>query len=105
MIATKSRRSNQIKRSTTPENQEFGIGAGETLQPSGDVGLAFSPDGNLAVKFGAVGSGAKEKKTMNNIDKILTVANNFYNQAARHVVKKSVWRTTIFGSKSSQAKL
>ena len=34
-----------------------------------------------APKFGAVGSGAKEKKTMNNIDKILTVANNFYNQA------------------------
>ena len=34
-----------------------------------------------APKFGAVGSGAKEKKTMNNIDKILTVANNYYNQA------------------------
>tara|TARA_A100001391_G_C5000542_1_gene260633 strand:+ start:114 stop:770 length:657 start_codon:yes stop_codon:yes gene_type:complete len=34
-----------------------------------------------APKFGNVGSGAKEKKTMNNIDKILTVANNFYNQA------------------------
>ena len=34
-----------------------------------------------APKFGAVGSGAKEKKTMNNIDKILTVANNFYNQS------------------------
>ena len=34
-----------------------------------------------APKFGAVGSGAKEKKTMNNIDKILTVANNYYNSA------------------------
>ena len=34
-----------------------------------------------APKFGAVGSGAKEKKTMNNIDKILTVANNYYNFA------------------------
>ena len=34
-----------------------------------------------APKFGAVGSGAKEKKTMNNIDKILTVANNYYNAA------------------------
>ena len=34
-----------------------------------------------APKFGGVGSGAKEKKSMNNIDKILTVANNFYNQA------------------------
>ena len=34
-----------------------------------------------APKFGNVGSGAKEKKTMNNIDKILTVANNYYNQA------------------------
>ena len=34
-----------------------------------------------APKFGNVGSGAKEKETMNNIDKILTVANNFYNQA------------------------
>ena len=34
-----------------------------------------------APKFGAVGSGAKEKKTMNNIDKLLSVANNYYNQA------------------------
>jgi hypothetical protein len=34
-----------------------------------------------APKFGAVGSGAKEKKTMNNIDKLLTVANNYYNAA------------------------
>ena len=34
-----------------------------------------------APKFGAVGSGAKDKKTMNNIDKILTVANNYYNSA------------------------
>ena len=34
-----------------------------------------------APKFGAVGAGAKEKKTMANIDKILTVANNYYNQA------------------------
>tara|TARA_B000000532_G_scaffold157667_1_gene126908 strand:+ start:874 stop:1530 length:657 start_codon:yes stop_codon:yes gene_type:complete len=34
-----------------------------------------------APKFGSVGDGAKEKKTMNNIDKILTVANNYYNQA------------------------
>ena len=33
-----------------------------------------------APKFGQVGAGAKEKKTMNNIDKILTVANNYYNQ-------------------------
>ena len=33
-----------------------------------------------APKFGAVGAGAKEKKTMATIDKILTVANNFYNQ-------------------------
>ena len=33
-----------------------------------------------APKFGGVGAGAKEKKSMNNIDKILTVANNFYNQ-------------------------
>ena len=33
-----------------------------------------------APKFGQVGAGAKEKKSMNNIDKILTVANNFYNQ-------------------------
>ena len=33
-----------------------------------------------APKFGQVRAGAKEKKTMNNIDKILTVANNFYNQ-------------------------
>ena len=34
-----------------------------------------------APKFGGVGDGAKQKKTMNNIDKVLTVANNFYNQA------------------------
>ena len=34
-----------------------------------------------APKFGGVGDGAKQKKTMNNIDKILTVANNYYNQA------------------------
>ena len=33
-----------------------------------------------APKFGAVGAGAKEKKTMANIAKILTVANNYYNQ-------------------------
>ena len=33
-----------------------------------------------APKFGGIGTGAKEKKTMANIDKILTVANNFYNQ-------------------------
>ena len=34
-----------------------------------------------APKFGAVGDGAKQKKTKNNIDKILTVANNYYNEA------------------------
>ena len=34
-----------------------------------------------APKFGAVGDGAKQKKTMNNIDKILTVSNNYYNEA------------------------
>tara|TARA_B100000029_G_C17512323_1_gene936775 strand:- start:335 stop:991 length:657 start_codon:yes stop_codon:yes gene_type:complete len=34
-----------------------------------------------APKFGSVGDGAKEKKTMASIDKILTVANNYYNQA------------------------
>jgi len=34
-----------------------------------------------APKFGSVGDGAKQKKTMNNIDKILTVANNYYNHA------------------------
>jgi len=33
-----------------------------------------------APKFGQIGAGAKEKKTIANIDKILTVANNFYNQ-------------------------
>ena len=33
-----------------------------------------------APQFGSVGEGAKEKKTMNNIDKIVTAANNFYNQ-------------------------
>ena len=34
-----------------------------------------------APKFGGVGTGAKEKKTMNNIDKIISVGNNFYNAA------------------------
>ena len=34
-----------------------------------------------APKFGSVGDGAKEKMSMANLDKILTVANNFYNQA------------------------
>ena len=33
-----------------------------------------------APKFGQIGAGAKEKKTIANMDKILTVANNFYNQ-------------------------
>ncbi len=33
-----------------------------------------------APKFGQIGVGAKEKKTMSNIDKMLTVANNYYNQ-------------------------
>ena len=33
-----------------------------------------------APKFGQLGAGAKEKKTIANIDKIITVANNFYNQ-------------------------
>ena len=32
-----------------------------------------------APKFGSVGDGAKEKKTMASIDKILTVSNNYYN--------------------------
>ena len=32
-----------------------------------------------APKFGSGGDGAKEKKTMASIDKILTVANNYYN--------------------------
>ncbi len=34
-----------------------------------------------APKFGNVGAAAKEKKSIANIDKILTVANNYYNQA------------------------
>jgi len=33
-----------------------------------------------APQFGSVGEGAKEKKTMNNIDKVIQSANNFYNQ-------------------------
>ena len=32
-----------------------------------------------APQFGSVGEGAKEKKTMNNIDKIIQSANNYYN--------------------------
>jgi len=33
-----------------------------------------------APKFSGVGEGAKEKKTMNSIDKVLKSANNFYNE-------------------------
>ena len=33
-----------------------------------------------APQFGSVGEGAKEKKTLNNIDKIVQAANNYYNQ-------------------------
>ena len=33
-----------------------------------------------APQFGSVGEGAKEKKTMNNIDNIFQAANNYYNQ-------------------------
>ena len=33
-----------------------------------------------APQFGSVGEGAKEKKTLNNIDKIIQSANNYYNQ-------------------------
>tara|TARA_Y100001938_G_scaffold84946_1_gene116640 strand:+ start:6142 stop:6753 length:612 start_codon:yes stop_codon:yes gene_type:complete len=33
-----------------------------------------------APQFGSVGEGAKEKKTMNNIDKIIQAANNYYNE-------------------------
>ena len=33
-----------------------------------------------APKFSGVGEGAKEKKTMNNIDKIIQAANNYYNE-------------------------
>jgi hypothetical protein len=33
-----------------------------------------------APQFGSVGEGAKEKKTLNNIDKIIQSANNFYNE-------------------------
>ena len=33
-----------------------------------------------APQFGSVGEGAKEKKTMNNINKIVQAANNYYNQ-------------------------
>jgi len=33
-----------------------------------------------APKFGQIGAGAKEKKSIANMDKIITVANNFYNQ-------------------------
>ena len=33
-----------------------------------------------APQFGSVGEGAKEKKTMNNIDKIIQASNSYYNQ-------------------------
>ena len=33
-----------------------------------------------APQFGSVGEGAKEKKTLNNIDKIVQAANNYYNE-------------------------
>lgn len=61
---------NKIKKRTGNSLAEFAV----------TTAMMATLAATAAPQFGSVGEGAKEKKTMNNIDKILTVANNFYNQ-------------------------
>ena len=42
------------------------------------VGMMATLATVAAPKFGGIGEAAKEKKTVNNMDKIITAANNFY---------------------------
>ena len=61
---------NKIKRVTGNSLAEFAV----------TTAMMATLAATAAPQFGSVGEGAKEKKTMNNIDKIVQAANNFYNQ-------------------------
>jgi len=61
---------NKIKKRTGNSLAEFAV----------TTAMMATLAATAAPQFGSVGEGAKEKKTMNNIDKIVTAANNFYNQ-------------------------
>ena len=60
---------NKIKRVTGNSLAEFAV----------TTAMMATLAATAAPQFGSVGEGAKEKKTMNNIDKIVQAANNFYN--------------------------
>tara|TARA_R110002074_G_scaffold355394_2_gene527422 strand:- start:155 stop:790 length:636 start_codon:yes stop_codon:yes gene_type:complete len=60
---------NKIKRVTGNSLAEFAV----------TTAMMATLAATAAPQFGQVGEGAKEKKTMNNIDKIVQAANNFYN--------------------------
>lgn len=61
---------NKIKRVTGNSLAEFAV----------TTAMMATLAATAAPQFGSVGEGAKEKKTMNNIDKIIQAANNYYNQ-------------------------
>jgi hypothetical protein len=60
---------NKIKRVTGNSLAEFAV----------TTAMMATLAATAAPQFGSVGEGAKEKKTMNNIDKIVQAANNYYN--------------------------
>ena len=62
--------SNKLKRVTGNSLAEFAV----------TTAMMATLAATAAPQFGSVGEGAKEKKTMNNIDKIIQAANNYYNQ-------------------------
>ena len=61
---------NKLKRVTGNSLAEFAV----------TTAMMATLAATAAPQFGSVGEGAKEKKTMNNIDKIIQAANNYYNQ-------------------------
>ena len=61
---------NKIKKRTGNSLAEFAV----------TTAMMATLAATAAPQFGSVGEGAKEKKTMNNIDKIIQSANNFYNE-------------------------
>jgi hypothetical protein len=61
---------NKIKRVTGNSLAEFAV----------TTAMMATLAATAAPQFGSVGEGAKEKKTLNNIDKIIQSANNFYNE-------------------------
>jgi len=60
---------NKIKKRTGNSLAEFAV----------TTAMMATLAATAAPQFGSVGEGAKEKKTMNNIDKIIQSANNYYN--------------------------